>query len=545
MVLTPDQNISFRPLFVNLAGECWNKGRRYVLINAASSFVDSSVELLRKIGYEFELIALQASEQNASVFGKSTAHSVEANSLFEGMKIDSLVGWSSNDESFFQRLFFLAQKMSDFATFSVFCLDQAQQADLAQALIRHSIYVIEEANEYLLCSIRRTQWEVENCELRRFPCLTNSIPARALAATRGGNYHSIMETTIVCPEVEEPDGSDRDVRHNHRKYVSRLEIGISDLGALSFHNNTCLFISDQSEIVHESKLWLDFGYLRDFFYSENNTNFKMWRTASFPVTNHVHGPAFVVGAHSQNNYYHFFNDVAPKLWMFAQSRELGLLPENTILIVQAVHPCRFRDDFLDEFESIIGSITRLPAGVTSFSHVIFPGFSDERYELDFKYRARPIEFYAWLKNFSARFITQEIKTNEKIYIARTDTPKRSLVNELDVIELVNSLGFTVIHPSEMSLREQISVMRDAKLVVGPHGAGLFNFQWARFDATLVELKTEVHSDVGFRLLAQMRGSSYKYLDGTPIPVPGKRESDSNMLVDLDKLRALLEIFENS
>jgi len=61
-----------------------------------------------------------------------------------------------------------------------------------------------------------------------------------------------------------------------------------------------------------------------------------------------------------------------------------------------------------------------------------------------------------------------------LLVSRRDSPWRRIRNEAQIANLLETLGFELIVPGELSFSEQIAAFRDATHVVAPHGAGLAN-----------------------------------------------------------------------
>ena len=60
-------------------------------------------------------------------------------------------------------------------------------------------------------------------------------------------------------------------------------------------------------------------------------------------------------------------------------------------------------------------------------------------------------------------------------------------------------------------REQVAVVRDARMVVAPHGAGLTNIVFCRPGTTVIELSTGFWWNPCYRYIASMRGLPYRLL----------------------------------
>ena len=77
---------------------------------------------------------------------------------------------------------------------------------------------------------------------------------------------------------------------------------------------------------------------------------------------------------------------------------------------------------------------------------------------------------------------------ERIYVSRQDTPViRRFLNEDRIIDLVQEYGFEIVIPSRLTVEEEINIFRNAKIIVGPLGAGLYNSIFNDSDANIIAL----------------------------------------------------------
>ncbi len=100
----------------------------------------------------------------------------------------------------------------------------------------------------------------------------------------------------------------------------------------------------------------------------------------------------------------------------------------------------------------------------------------------------------------------------RIYISRQGTPTRKPTNESAIIARLEALGFVAVELEKLRLPEQISLFRDARVVVAPHGAGLANLVYCSPDTTVVELFPAANSDLYYRLCAAL-GLKYFFAKG--------------------------------
>lgn len=70
-------------------------------------------------------------------------------------------------------------------------------------------------------------------------------------------------------------------------------------------------------------------------------------------------------------------------------------------------------------------------------------------------------------------IASEERTRH-IYISRRYSTLRQMINEVEVEELMASLGFSIVYAERLSFEEKAVLMNHASFVVSPHGTGLLN-----------------------------------------------------------------------
>jgi capsular polysaccharide biosynthesis protein len=77
---------------------------------------------------------------------------------------------------------------------------------------------------------------------------------------------------------------------------------------------------------------------------------------------------------------------------------------------------------------------------------------------------------------------------ERIFLRRGAVAQRRVRNEDELAEgLVRNLGFVVAEPGSMSILEQINLVKNARIIVGGHGAALTNLIFAPKLNSMVEL----------------------------------------------------------
>lgn len=96
----------------------------------------------------------------------------------------------------------------------------------------------------------------------------------------------------------------------------------------------------------------------------------------------------------------------------------------------------------------------------------------------------------------------------ELFIRRGDATNRSMSNESELTDALARLGLTVVSPETLSVREQVHLFAQARLVVGSLGAGMANLAWCRPGTVVCELVPEHHQNPCTLALATQMGLRY-------------------------------------
>lgn len=80
----------------------------------------------------------------------------------------------------------------------------------------------------------------------------------------------------------------------------------------------------------------------------------------------------------------------------------------------------------------------------------------------------------------------------RVYISRSDTQNRRLVNEEGIESYLKQRGFEIVSFTGKDLAFQINTMASADYIVGPHGAGLTNVIFCKPGARILEFQSPNH-----------------------------------------------------
>lgn len=133
-------------------------------------------------------------------------------------------------------------------------------------------------------------------------------------------------------------------------------------------------------------------------------------------------------------------------------------------------------------------------------------------------------------------IDSQRRPSRKTYFARTDVSRRKLVNETDLIEALENLGFSCFVPGELSVYEQVKVAAESEVIVGPHGAGMTNVLFASPGTKVLEIGRDSYRNAANVTLGMSSGVSY-YLDIFKNSNGEKHSGETT--VDISAVRATL------
>jgi capsular polysaccharide biosynthesis protein len=135
---------------------------------------------------------------------------------------------------------------------------------------------------------------------------------------------------------------------------------------------------------------------------------------------------------------------------------------------------------------------------------------------------------------------------ERLYISRSKTRYRNVLNETEVIHLLEQYGFVVITLESLSFQQQIALFAAAKVIIAPHGSGLTNLVFCRSGAKIVELVSPHYIRHYYWVISRQLQLEHYYLPGEGFACQPLRELmyqnplTEDILVRLDALQSLLK-----
>jgi hypothetical protein len=134
---------------------------------------------------------------------------------------------------------------------------------------------------------------------------------------------------------------------------------------------------------------------------------------------------------------------------------------------------------------------------------------------------------------------------ERIYISRGRAPKRRILNEDVVLDILRDFQFQTVYAEDLTFAEQVNICSRARYLVSNHGAGLTNMLFMPEGGRVLELRHHTDSvNNCYFTLSSALNLNYFYqtcLSGNNAEDP----HTANLVVDSDALRKTLHLFLQS
>jgi hypothetical protein len=218
---------------------------------------------------------------------------------------------------------------------------------------------------------------------------------------------------------------------------------------------------------------------------------------------HVTGTAILAFNGLYDNYYHFVGEAATSLSLSLDV--LGRDPAEKLTVVTGKLN-GFRRQHLEILLKDRPAVEIVELGRDEFVT------ADELIYCDNLGPTKPqnivVERVAFMDRMIAHCGLQDVAGARLIYLARTDSAGRRVVNEAELIERLRGMGFEIFVATGKDVAEQIATFRSARMVVAAHGAGLTNIMFARPETIVLELVQASYLNTGMMRLAQTAQARY-------------------------------------
>ena len=169
----------------------------------------------------------------------------------------------------------------------------------------------------------------------------------------------------------------------------------------------------------------------------------------------------------------------------------------------------------------------------------------------YKYRKGNLRVSKWGCEFlrslflNSETIRKSSSKPERIYISRNLSSWRRVINEEEVVNILEKLGFISLTLESMSIAEQVLYMAATKVIVAPHGGGLTNLVFCSPGTKVIEIFSPKYITNFYWEISNLCRLSHYYLigenfeDDNSNKIPWKPD----IIVNLTKLQKILKFAE--
>lgn len=214
----------------------------------------------------------------------------------------------------------------------------------------------------------------------------------------------------------------------------------------------------------------------------------------------ISGNTLLLGGQWSSEFYHFMFEVLGKINLFCRFLDFQCI-DNVVLR-------GFDKPFINDaicqlvpnrIKIIKGEYLRNVKFQTVFlpSMICDPGFTCRQHVSFLRNSFRKI-----------RGKSNEHGSQLKLFINRRNT-RRLISSDGNIKSICDLSGFQIVNMEDLSLLEQIELSQSAKVIAGPHGAGLSNLVFS--DAQLIEFVGKHYNNTCYLDLALHSGNKYSYV----------------------------------
>lgn len=132
---------------------------------------------------------------------------------------------------------------------------------------------------------------------------------------------------------------------------------------------------------------------------------------------------------------------------------------------------------------------------------------------------------------------------EYLYVARKGASHtRSMLNESELIQRLNEIGFTTIYPHDLGFDAQVTAFSKAKIIIGQLGAALWSMPFAPKGGTYIEISTSNYASNEYVSIANLMNRNSIQIMVDPIEEGGKNDVVLSFNAPIDQIISIAAKF---
>ena len=215
------------------------------------------------------------------------------------------------------------------------------------------------------------------------------------------------------------------------------------------------------------------------------------------------------GASGYNNYMHFLYDIVPKIKLISLATNLKKIEYFYFSKL---------NNYQKEIMNYLGINEKKIIDSNQYRHVQSTkiiGVTHPNYFTGTISNAQS-KMPKWIiKYLKKKFLKNNfVKNNiDKIYIDRSDSNLKhcKIINNNQIKKFLTSKGFKILRLTKFDFKKQINFFRNAKIIIGPHGAGFANLVFCKKKTKIIEIKPNNHPNKVYETISKINNLNYNLI----------------------------------
>jgi capsular polysaccharide biosynthesis protein len=241
------------------------------------------------------------------------------------------------------------------------------------------------------------------------------------------------------------------------------------------------------------------------------------------------------GASGIANYYHWLFDLLPKIKLYSEIFNL-----NDLNYLYSGNLKKFQRETLEPLNlqnlKIIDSLkyNHIQADeIICTDHTnYYTGYIEN------ESKKIPEWIIKWLRDIYLN-CAKKFNCNDKIYIDRSSSKSKhcQFINHHEILEFLKLKGFSSYKTEELSFFEEIYLFKNAKFIIGAHGAGFANLAFCNKLTKVIEIRPENRTNSLYKRISDINNLDYQLIL-TDILDP-KIKNNGDIKIDINLLKKYL------
>jgi capsular polysaccharide biosynthesis protein len=240
------------------------------------------------------------------------------------------------------------------------------------------------------------------------------------------------------------------------------------------------------------------------------------------------------GASGHKNYFHWLFDILPKIKIYSEVYDLKSLDYFYLSKLEMFQQKTLKILGLDKIKIL---------DANKYRHVE----ADELCAVDHPWYSKghileqaqflPSWIIHWIRD---SFLTSSFKfdANEKVFIDRTESKFNhcQLQNNNEIKNFLINKGFSIYKVGELTFEQQIYLFKNAKVIIGAHGAAFANLVFCSANTKVIEIKPIKHPNFVSKTLGKINNLEFYYIE---TPELKKKSILGDIHIDINELNKYL------